>query len=123
MGDLSLALNYLFKKFDYLDSAHLDNDKKTDIENFGLFELNNKPGWREKLKRNIATTITKYPDVFGNIQLDFRDNWEEKLKSQITTALAKQPNSGLETFMQMVIDTPLPQHLAEEATSTKFEMK
>ncbi len=121
--DLAPALNYLFKKFDYLDSAHLDNEQKTDIENFGLFELNNKPGWREKLKRNIATTITKYPEIFGDIQLDFSGNWEDKLKAQIATALAKHPNSGLETFMQMVLDTPLPQHMVEEDTSTKFEMK
>ncbi len=106
LKELTPALQYLNKKYDFETCEQIGEKRQMSVETFGKFELRNPAGWQEKLKQNVIAILTKHPENFGEIHPDNTPDWEEHLKSQLAEQLSRQPNTGLETFLQRVLDLP-----------------
>jgi CubicO group peptidase (beta-lactamase class C family) len=91
--DFNPALNYLFRKYDYVDHRQRGWEKVSAVENYVKYELNNSPELQQKLRENIAATVEKI-----NEQTHQSDNSSQKTNRQYT---------GLETFMRMMLEAPL----------------
>lgn len=117
LKELTPALQYLNKKYDFETSEQLREKPQISLETFGKYELRNQAGWQEKLKQNVITILTKHPENFGEIHRDNTPDWEEHLKAQLAKELSRQPNSGLETFLQRILDLPKQVVEQQEALS------